>query len=49
MTTITCGENGEITFWPFKDKKHLNSAILNYKHQIKLDETIDKMILHRER
>lgn len=49
MTTITCGENGEILFWPFKDKKKLNSVITDYKYQIKLDESIDKIMLHRER
>lgn len=48
LTTVTCGENGEIKFWPFKDKKNLNSAVINYQQQIKLDEAIDKITLHRE-
>ena len=49
LTTITCGENGEILFWPFKDKKILNSCIDLYIHKIELNESIDKMVLHRER
>ncbi len=51
LTTITCSENGEILFWPFKDKKVLNSNVLNYTFRLKLDNeaTINKIILHRER
>ena len=48
LTTITCSENGEITFWPFKDKKILNQCVSKFKDQIKLSETIDKITLHRE-
>ncbi len=48
MTTITCSENGEIKFWPFKDKKILNQGVSKYNDQIKLSETIDKITLHRE-
>ena len=49
LTTITCGENGEILFWPFKDKKILHACIDVYNHRIELNETIDKIVLHRER
>ena len=48
LNTITCGENGEIKFWPFKEKKVLNSCVLNYRHMLKLDESIDKIALHRD-
>ena len=51
LTTITCGEDGEIIFWPFKDKKILNSIVANYKFKIKLENeaAINKIVLHRER
>ena len=51
LTTITCSENGEISFWPFKDKTNLNSAMKQPKFQIKLEDnmTIDHSVLHRER
>jgi U3 small nucleolar RNA-associated protein 21 len=35
-------------FWPFKDKKILNSSVEEYREQIVLNETIDKIVLHRE-
>lgn len=48
LTTITCGENGSIRFWQFKEKKSLQSIVENWKHELKLDESIDKISLHRE-
>ena len=49
LITITCAENGEVKFWPFKEKKILHSCVENHKHVLKLEESIDKIILHRER
>ncbi|CAF1073060.1 unnamed protein product, partial [Brachionus calyciflorus] len=48
LTTITCSENGEILFWPFKDKRKLNSNILEYRDKIQLEDNISSIILHRE-
>lgn len=48
LTTITCSENGEIFFWPFKDKKKLNSNVTEYKDLIKIEENISSVLLHRE-
>jgi U3 small nucleolar RNA-associated protein 21 len=48
LLTVTCGENGEVNFWPFKEKKKLAGLVDSYQHQIKLDECIDKIALHRE-
>ena len=50
LTTITCGENGIVYFWPFKEKQVLKSIIPNFKHKIELnaDETINHIQLHRE-
>jgi U3 small nucleolar RNA-associated protein 21 len=46
---ISCSENGEIKFWPFKDKKILNQTIAKSFGFLKLEETtIDKIRLHRE-
>jgi hypothetical protein len=49
--TISAGEDGEIIFWQFKNKhfstKNLN--VTNYFNKIKLDESINQILLHRER
>ena len=48
LVTITCSEDGEVDFWPFREKKSLNACIGNYSHQLKLHESIDKIAFHRE-
>ena len=49
--TISASENGDLTFWQFKNKhfstKNLN--VTNYFNKIKLDEPINQILLHRER
>lgn len=49
LTTITCSAEGEISFWPFKRKNKLNHCFEKCEEQIKLDEQINKIVLHRER
>jgi hypothetical protein len=51
LTTITCSENGEVTFWPFKDKKKLSGNVVRPRCQIKLEDNlaINSILLHRER
>jgi hypothetical protein len=49
LTTITCAENGEIRFWPFKNKKTLNSCMEKPKFEMKINENINRTLLHRER
>ena len=48
LTTITCSENGEITFWPLKEKRALSSVVVEAKHKMKIEESISKIVLHRE-
>jgi len=49
-TTITCAENGEITFWQFKNKNFSigNVHITQAFKQMKLEESINQLLIHRE-
>lgn len=49
LTTITCSANGEVSFWPFKHKSKLTYTFQKCTHQIKIEEFISKIALHRER
>ncbi len=51
LTTITCSETGEITFWPFKDKKKIHGNVVTPSSCIKLEDndTINSIVLNRER
>lgn len=48
QTTITCSELGQIKFWPFKEKKKLNSNVIECRHEIQIEENISSILLHRE-
>jgi hypothetical protein len=49
LMTITCDENGELLFWPFKEKGALNSTVRAYKQRICLDTRVNRILMNRDR